>query len=607
MADIPPVQHPNQTMEPAVENPVPAEPQAETTAAAMQPDEIRFYGEDVVLDMVQKLIDRKMLTDDQLGELQNRATLTGQTIDQLLLDESIVDEETLLQVCSEVSGVPFKKIGELKIDREIVDQVGARTALRHRIMPVSMHDGVMTLAIARLPNLTTVDGLRMLLDCALEWVLCTESDVNMTLTHFYGLGADTIDQLIAEADDDQEDGQTQDIAAVTAETGMVRFINMIIAEAIRMDATDIHIEPFEDQLRLRCRVDGILQEVALPKGVEKLKRSVASAVKIMANMDIAERRKTHDGRIRVRYNNNDFDLRVSILPTGWGETCCLRILNRNSTKTDLDALGLSPNQLPKIEQLCDLPHGVILLTGPTGSGKTTTLYAILSRLNKTGTKIITVEDPVEYQMKGINQVQVNSKIGLTFAAVLRSILRHDPDVILIGEIRDSETADIAVRSALTGHLVLSTLHTNDAPSSIARLIDMGVEPYLIASCVEGIIAQRLVRRVCPQCKAPIPPDPDIRAEIAATYPDRMANAVFLHGNGCPNCSFMGYRGRSAINEVMLMSDPLRAMVTKQEPSNIIKAQALAEGMITLRKDGWLRVIEGRTSVDEVLRVAGKME
>jgi general secretion pathway protein E len=274
---------------------------------------------------------------------------------------------------------------------------------------------------------------------------------------------------------------------------------------------------------------------------------------------------------------------------------------------DLDNLGLSSNQLPKIRAMTDLPHGVILLTGPTGSGKTTTLYAILSRLNTTGVKIITVEDPVEYQMDGINQVQVHSKIGLTFANVLRSVLRHDPDVILIGEIRDSETADIAVRSSLTGHLVLSTLHTNDAPSAVTRLTDMGVEPYLIASCVEGIVAQRLVRRVCPNCRREDDVAPEMRAEIMACYPGQAADAKFIVGNGCPNCSFSGYRGRSAINEVMVMSDPLRSLGVRREPANIIKDLAVAEGMVTLRRDGWLRVIEGRTSVDEVMRVAGNAD
>jgi type II secretory ATPase GspE/PulE/Tfp pilus assembly ATPase PilB-like protein len=429
----------------------------------------------------------------------------------------------------------------------------------------------------------------------------------MSLTHFYGLGAETIDQLIAEAEAMPQDEEDDDIAVQTQETGMVRFINLIIAEAIRMDCTDIHIEPFENTLRLRYRIDGILQEIPLPKGVEKLRNAVSSAVKIMAAMDIAEHRKPHDGRIKVRCGNSDYDLRVSVLPTGWGETCCLRILSRGTIKIDLDTLGLSPYQLPKIAKLTELPHGVILMTGPTGSGKTTTLYALLARLNKTGTKIITVEDPVEYQMAGISQVQIHSKIGLTFASVLRSILRHDPDVILVGEIRDSETADIAVRSSLTGHLVLSTLHTNDAPSAVTRLTDMGVEPYLISSCVEGIVAQRLVRRVCRNCNDTYEVPESIRNEIAMTYPDRIDEAQFIHGHGCPACGFTGYRGRSAINEVMIMSDPLRAMVVAREPANIIKDLAMKEGMVTLRQDGWLRVIEGRTSVEEVLRVAGRME
>ena len=381
--------------------------------------------------------------------------------------------------------------------------------------------------------------------------------------------------------------ENEDINVQSQETGMVRFINLIIAEAIRMDCTDIHIEPFENTLRLRCRIDGILQEIPLPKGVEKLRNAVSSSVKIMAAMDIAEHRKPHDGRIKVRCGTNDYDLRVSVLPTGWGETCCLRILNRGTTKIDLDQLGLSPNQLPKIAKLTELPHGVILMTGPTGSGKTTPLY--------------------EYQRAGISQVQVHSKIGLTFASILRSILRHDPDVILIGEIRDSETADIAIRSSLTGHLVLSTLHTNDAPSAVTRLTDMGVEPYLIASCVEGIVAQRLVRRVCKNCRDPYMPPAALVSEMAAQYPDRIGEAEFFTGHGCPSCGFTGYRGRNAINEVMIMSDPLRALVVDRKPANIIKDLAMKEGMVTLRQDGWLRVIEGRTSVEEVLRVAGRME
>lgn len=571
---------------------------------------IRYYSEELLAEVTQRLIETGLLTVEKLGEFQSRASVTLQSIDKLLLDEGIVNEEDLQKIFSEVSGIPYHHIGDFEIEKESIEKVSAKVALRHRIVPLSFKDGIMLLAVSRVPNLTMVDGLRMVLDAGVDFVLCPESDVGRSLTHFYGLGAETIDQLIAEAEAsgsaDEEHVET-DIAVHTQDTGMVRFINLIIAEAIRMDATDIHIEPFEHTLRLRYRIDGILQEVPLPHGVERLKNAVSSAVKIMGNMDIAEHRKPHDGRIKVKFDNKDYDLRVSVLPTGWGETCCLRILNRGATQIDLDQLGLSPMQLPKIAKLTELPHGVILMTGPTGSGKTTTLYALLARLNKTGTKIITVEDPVEYQMDGISQVQVYSKIGLTFASVLRSILRHDPDVILIGEIRDSETADIAIRSSLTGHLVLSTLHTNDAPSAVTRLTDMGVEPYLISSCVEGIVAQRLVRRVCKHCNAPYEPAETIRNEIAELYSDKMAEANFIKGRGCPACGFTGYRGRSAINEVMIMTDPIRALVVGNSPANIIKAQAMKEGMVTLRQDGWLRVLEGRTSVEEVLRVAGRME
>jgi len=584
-----------------------AEAQAPAAPAAALQEEIRFYGADLVQDFVAHLLAHQRVSGEQVAEVQNRASLTGQPIDRLLVDESVIDEKTLLDTYSAISGIPFRKIGDYRIDPSVAERVNSRLALRHRVVPVAFEDGLLTLAVARVPPSVTVEGLRMVLETPLAFILCTDSDVSRSLTHFYGLGAETVEELIAQAPVDDEEGRDDDIAVVSDETGMVRFINLIIAEGIRMDATDIHIEPFEDKLRLRCRVDGILQEVPLPKGVEKLRRSVSSAVKIMAAMDIAERRKPHDGRIKVRFDKGEYDLRVSVLPTSYGETCCLRILNRSSVFTDLDRLGLSPNQLPKIRAMTDLPHGVILLTGPTGSGKTTTLYAILARLNTAGVKIITVEDPVEYQMEGISQVQVHSKIDLTFANVLRSVLRHDPDVILIGEIRDSETADIAVRSSLTGHLVLSTLHTNDAPSAITRLTDMGVEPYLIASCVEGIVAQRLVRRVCPQCAHPDDLAPEIRSEILACYPHFAETARFVLGNGCPNCAFTGYRGRSAINEVMVMSDPLRSLVVRREPANIIKDLAIEEGMVTLRRDGFLRVVEGRTSVEEVLRVVGKGE
>ena len=562
---------------------------------------LRFLDDALSVEFTDALLRKNLLTEAQLGELQSRAVLTGKTTGQLITEENNIPEDTLLAIYAELSGIPFKNIAEFKIPPEAINLAQAKVALRHHVIPVQYENSILTLATARVPTLQMVDGLRMLLDIPLDWVLVNDADLSRTLTHFYGLGAETIDQLILEAED--SDDEDVDIAAKTEETGMVKFIQLIIAEAIRMDASDIHVEPFERSLRLRYRIDGILQEIPLPKGVERLKRAVASAIKIKANADIAERRKPHDGRIKIRHNNNEYDLRVSILPACWGETCCLRILNRGSTRVDLDHLGLSPATLPKIEKLTDLPHGVILLTGPTGSGKTTTLYALLARINTGEQKIITVEDPIEYQMSGIDQVQVHSKIDLTFASILRNILRHDPDVILIGEIRDGETADIAVRSSLTGHLVLSTLHTNDAPSAFTRLTDMDIEPYLISSCVEGVIAQRLLRRVCPQCRDPFEPPSKILAEITALYPDKTPN--FIKGHGCPNCAFTGYRGRTAITETMLTTDEIRALVIDRKPANIIKQQALLDGMITLRQDGWLRVVDGRTSVEEVLRVTGR--
>jgi type II secretory ATPase GspE/PulE/Tfp pilus assembly ATPase PilB-like protein len=412
---------------------------------------------------------------------------------------------------------------------------------------------------------------------------------------------------IAEAAGDDDVDKTTDVTAVTADTGMVKFINLIIAEAIRMDATDIHIEPFETTVRLRYRIDGLLQEIPLPKNVGRIRRAVSSTVKVMANMDIAERRKPHDGRIKVKTGSHEYDLRVSVLPTNYGETVNMRILNRSSMLIDLEKLGLTEHLMPKIRRLTEVPHGVVLLTGPTGSGKTTTLYALLSRVSTIDRKIITVEDPIEYQMQGINQIQVHSKIDLTFANILRSILRHDPDVILIGEIRDSETADIAVRSSLTGHLVFSTLHTNDAPSAITRLSDMGVEPYLISSCLEGVIAQRLVRRACAACAHSVELPPEIYDEIAHVYPDHIGKANFIAGRGCPTCNFTSYRGRCAISEVMMMTDNIRAMVVSRQPANLIKQEAVAEGMFTLRQDGWMRVIQGRSTVEEIFRVAGKQE
>ena len=566
----------------------------------------RFFSDQLMMELGHSLVERGLITRAQLDDLNSRLALTVDTLHGLLVHEAIVDESIVLERLAELTGMPFRHIADVRVEPEAVQKVQARVAVRYNIMPLSLEGGVITLAVSRIPDSATVDSLRMVLNLAIDWVLCTDMDIGKTIKHFYGLGAETIDHLVVDTVEKMEIEGT-DVSVENADAGVVKFVNQIIFEAIKMEATDIHIEPFENALRLRYRVDGLLQEIPVPKGVAQIRRSVASCVKIMAELNIAEKRKPHDGRIKVRSGRDEFDLRVSVLPTRYGETVNMRILNRKTMFIDLEHLGLTKEQAPNIEYLSSLPHGVVLLTGPTGSGKTTTLYAALSRISTPDVKIITVEDPIEYQIEGINQIQVHAQIGLTFATILRHILRQDPDIILIGEIRDMETADIAVRASLTGHLVFSTLHTNDAPSAITRLADMGVEPYLISSCLEGVIAQRLVRRICDACREALTPDPAVIEEIAEAYPERIRDAKFYGGHGCPNCNFSGYRSRIALFEIMLLDDTLRGMVVRQRPSNEIRHKAIENGLVTLRKDGWSRVLSGMTTIEEVMRVARRTE
>ena len=571
------------------------------------PREVRLFSDQLMLELARELETRGLLNQTQISELTTRQTLTGESLDRLIIKDSLVPEPEVLSELAKLTGIPFRHIGDYTIPPETVALVQPRVALRYNTVPVAVDGGTISMAICEVPSPSTADSLRMLLNMTVDWVLCTESDITKTRKLFYGLGAETIDDLVEARKPTEIEISGQDVSAESADEGVVKFVNQIIGEAIRMEATDIHIEPFENSLRLRYRIDGILQEIPVPQGVAHLQKAIASCAKIMADMDIAERRKPHDGRIKVRSGRDEFDLRVSILPTAYGETVNMRILNRNSMFIDLEHLGLTEKQAPNIKYLSSLPHGVILLTGPTGSGKTTTLYALLSRVSTGEVKIITVEDPIEYQIQGINQVQVNARSGLTFASILRSILRHDPDVILIGEIRDMETADIAVRASLTGHLVFSTLHTNDAPSAVTRLVDMGIEPFLISSCLEGVIAQRLVRRICSGCRTETNIDDTILEEMKAYHPGRVEGTTFYKGTGCPNCNFTGYRGRIALFEMMVMNDRLRSLVVHQRPSNEIKKQAVEDGLVTLRADGWSRVLGGMTTVEEVIRVARQAE
>jgi len=575
--------------------------------APLHAGEKRFFSESLMVELANALETRERVSRRQIEDLNARRALTGEPFDRLLIREGIVAEEEVLRELSALSGIPFRHIVDLKIDPSAVGRLHPRAALRHKVMPLEIRGGVMTLACCRVPDMAAADALRMLLDLAVDWVLCTETDITRTIKHFYGLGAETIESMPDRPREEDTTIEGPDVSDDTADAGVIRFVNQVISEAIKMEATDIHIEPFELGLRLRYRIDGILQDIPIPKGVARLRKAISSCVKIMADMNIAERRKPQDGRIKVRSGRDEFDLRVSILPSSFGETVNLRILNRKAMFIELEDLGLTESQMPAVTYLSSLPHGVVLLTGPTGSGKTTTLYALLARINTPEVKIITVEDPIEYQIHGINQIQVHPQIGLNFASILRSILRHDPDIILIGEIRDTETADIAVRSALTGHLVFSTLHTNDAPSAVTRLADMGIEPYLISSCLEGAAAQRLVRRTCRVCREEVTPDDVVLEEIAAACPDRMDPARFFRGRGCPDCNFTGYRGRIGLFEIMILDDDIRSLIVHQRPSNEIRRTAIEHGLVTLRNDGWNRVLDGITTVDEVMRVARKVD
>jgi type II secretion system protein E len=485
---------------------------------------------------------------------------------------------------------------------QAVERVGARLATQYRVMPLRIEpDGTLVVATAEPQAFDVLDELSLVLRCPVRAEEASREAIAEVLRDVYGVGADTLEALMSgrqvqetlEASDAEIDGESSDAS-------VIKLVNQLVVDAYNSRATDIHFEPFENRLRVRYRIDGVLFDVSLPDSIRYFRESIASRIKIMANLDIAERRLPQDGRIRVRIAGKDFDLRVSVIPIAHGESINIRILQRSHVLLGLEAIGFEHHDLSRLDALIKKPHGILLLTGPTGSGKTTTLYSCLNRMNSVDRKIITVEDPVEYQLEGICQMQVKAEIGFSFAAGLRSMLRHDPDVMMVGEIRDFETAELAIRCALTGHLVFSTLHTNDAPGAMPRLLDIGIEPFLLASSVEAVIAQRLVRVVCPHCSTPYSPEPEALAEIGARSGDDLSG--LRRGLGCEQCRNSGYLGRTAIYELLLMDDDVRRLVMDRSHGTAIKRAALEKGMQTLRANGWERVRAGHTTVDEVLRV-----
>jgi type II secretion system protein E len=553
----------------------------------------------------QLLVEEGHLTSDDLDLAMREHHKTNEPVPTLLLKMSLIEEEPLQRAQARQLGIPFVKLSEQEILPEIIGRVPARAVSHYRVVPVEEIDGALRVAMLDPLDIHTLDDLHMLLQMPVEPVVTTSKEIDDAIKRFYGIGAETMEGLMDEAAAEGRElemgSEVEDIDEMAEDASIVRFVNQIIQEAMRDRATDIHIEPLERDLRIRYRIDGLLYEAQIPSTIRKFQSAIISRVKIMADLNIAERRLPQDGKIKIKRGDLEFDLRVSTVPTPYGESIAIRILSRDSELINLPSLGLSETNMKHLRHILTQPHGIMLVTGPTGSGKSTTLYASLSEINKTDRKIITIEDPIEYRIQGVTQIQVNTQIGLSFASCLRTILRQDPDILMVGEIRDQETAQITIRTALTGHLVFSTLHTNDATGAMTRLLDMGIEPFLVASSVLGINAQRLVRVLCPHCKREDSPPPTAIRRVNQTN-ESVEGIPFYRSQGCEACRYTGFRGRSAIFEFVRITEEFRRLAVERASANILRQQAMRDGMVSLRQDGWRKVKSGLTTLDEVLRV-----
>ncbi len=511
-------------------------------------------------------------------------------------------EEAVLRWLAGEYGLGFTLLENVEPDKALLARFPARILLKEELLPLREENGVIEVALSRLFASPGLDSLRSTTTLKLQPILAPSEALQREIKKHLGVGADTLDTLeqsegFQVVKDAQDDG---DLDKAAEDASIIRFVNQVLGDAVSLRASDIHVEPFEHELRIRYRIDGLLQEVPVPGTIKRFQPAIVSRIKILSNLNIAEKRVPQDGRIKIRVKSTEVDIRVSVIPMLHGEAVVMRLLRQDAGVVGLDKVGMGPRERQLFMRVLEMPHGIALVTGPTGSGKTTTLYSALHQINDSSRKIITIEDPVEYQLKGINQIQVNEKAGLTFGRGLRAILRHDPDVVLIGEIRDQETAQIAVQASLTGHMVFSTLHTNDAPGALTRLVDMGVEPYLVASSLEAVVAQRLVRVLCPTCKEI---DTSSRVAILRTRVEQLRTATVYKAVGCKECRLTGYTGRRAIFELMTMSSPIRDILLRGGSSIEIKEAAKREGMKTLIEDGWRIVSIGETTPSEVLRVS----
>ncbi len=515
-------------------------------------------------------------------------------------------EDAVLRWLATEYDVSFTALDAVEPDRQVLSLFPARVLLKEHLLPLRRTNGVVEIATSRLFATQGLDALKAMTGLSLTPVLAPSEAIEREMKKHLGVGADTIGTLNEEAGLEvvQEGIADDDLDSAAEDASIIRFVNQVLRDAIELRASDVHLEPFEDEFRIRYRIDGDLQEVPVPPSLKRFQPAIVSRVKILSHLNIAEKRVPQDGRIKIRVDTHEVDIRVSIIPMLHGEAVVMRLLRQNSKLRGMSDLGMNHRELDSFRRVVQLPHGIVLVTGPTGSGKTSTLYTALNEINDHVRKIITIEDPVEYQLKGVNQIQVNEKSGLTFARGLRSILRHDPDVVLIGEIRDHETAQIAVQASLTGHLVFSTLHTNDAPGAITRLVDMGVEPYLVASSLEAVLAQRLVRVLCPHCKV-VDDSP-----TAATYKTKLGiplNHKIYKSVGCRECRNTGFHGRNAIFEWMDTNVEIRQLILQNTSADKLRDAALRNGMRTLAEDGWRLVRQGATTVEEVLSVTTAKE
>jgi type II secretion system protein E len=582
------------------------------------------------MQLLKTLVDRGLLPESDRQRASDAIKDTpGLPPHTVLIDKGFIKEQQLLPVLAEEFGLELVDLSHATITPDVLEAMPLRLVHRKNLMPIARNNGTLIVATGDPFDAYALDELHTLTGLHVMPVLAPPREIARLIKAHFGVGGDTISALMAEKEDEDiellEDIEADDseLAKQAQEASVVRLVNQILVEAANERASDIHVEAEEKGLRIRYRIDGLLQEQNLPPEINRFQLAIISRLKIMARLNIAEKRLPQDGRIKMKVQGREIDVRVSIIPMVHGEGVVMRLLDKGRMVFDLKNVGMLPDVYQTFKKVIDRPHGIVLVTGPTGSGKSTTLYSALNEIKDETTKIITVEDPVEYQQDGISQIQTHAKIGLTFAAALRSILRHDPDVILVGEIRDKETSEMAIQASLTGHMVFSTLHTNDAPSAFTRMIDMGVEPFLVSSTVEGVMAQRLVRTICPECKTTYVPDFDglpldfpLRKHGAKAVPDLAIQQGMVEmmdggtandgklwkGTGCRACRQSGFRGRQGIFELMINNDVIKDLIVQRVNAGVIRHEALKGGMITLRQDGWRKVLNGTTTIEEVARV-----